>query len=89
MAGVDKTDIIRHIRAMPVTKVSKKKDEAMQSPEELEERGTLGVSARHIRRLCESGELKGIDVGTGTRHWWKIPDSAVRDFMRRRGMTRA
>lgn len=74
---------------MPAATAKRKTiEEKHWSPEELEEKGTLGLSSRQIRRLCESGELGGVDVGTGTRHWWKISDTAIRKFKEKRGVKR-
>lgn len=39
-----------------------------------------GVSAGHIRRLCQRGELAAMKTGTGPRAVWRIRPEAVAEF---------
>ncbi len=77
---------VRHMKKPPPR--PKKREEKMYSPQELADSKLIDCSERHIRRLCETGELEGVNVGTRSRNWWKIPAAAVDDFMKRRGIKR-
>lgn len=56
-------------------------NEKKYSPEEASRDKLFGkMSARHIRRLCEQKRIRAVNVGTRTRNWWKIPESAITEF---------
>lgn len=44
----------------------------------------LGVSNVHITNLIEEGKLPAIDVGSGSRHFYRIPISGLAAFVARR-----
>ena len=47
----------------------------------------FAVSAEHIRRLCESGQIAAEPVAgrkPGSVNYWSIPVPALADFVRRR-----
>lgn len=38
----------------------------------------LGVTEPHVRKLCELGRLRAVDVGLGQLyHSWRIPEAAL------------
>lgn len=39
-----------------------------------------GVSASHVRKLCQRGELQAIKTGSGPKASWRIPPGAVEVF---------
>jgi excisionase family DNA binding protein len=43
----------------------------------------LGVSREHIIDLIDEGKLRAIDVGGGSRHFYRIPIEAFEDFLKR------
>ncbi len=43
-----------------------------------EVRGILNTSKPKLRKLLQSGELKGFKIGKNT---WKIPDDKLRDYI--------
>ncbi len=45
----------------------------------------LHLSANQVRKLILAGRLRAIDVGTGGRHHWRIPESALDEFSRGKG----
>lgn len=44
----------------------------------------LGVTDQHILNLIEEGKLRAIDVGCGSRRFFRIPIEAVNDFLKLR-----
>jgi len=44
----------------------------------------LGVTAQHVLNLIEEGKLRAIDVGGGSRRFYRIPIEALDDFLKRR-----
>jgi excisionase family DNA binding protein len=44
----------------------------------------LGVTDQHILNLIEEGKLSAIDVGGGSRHFYRVPVAAWEDFLKRR-----
>jgi excisionase family DNA binding protein len=44
----------------------------------------LGVTDQHILNLIEEGKLRAIDVGGGSRHFYRVPVEALDDFLKRR-----
>jgi len=44
----------------------------------------LEVTEQHILNLIEEGKLQAIDIGGGSRHFWRIPVPALETFMRER-----
>lgn len=41
----------------------------------------LGVSRQTVVRLILGGKLAAVNVGTRTRHYWRVHPDAVRVFM--------
>jgi len=46
--------------------------------------GQLRVSLQQVRDLIEEGKLRAINVGTGTRKFWRIPVDSFEAFKRKR-----
>jgi excisionase family DNA binding protein len=44
----------------------------------------LGISEMHVSNMIEEGKLHGIDVGGGTRKFWRIPVTALERFKSQR-----
>ena len=53
---------------------------------------TLGFSGqsghRRVRRLILSGKLRAEDHGTGKNHFWMVTESAIADYLEKRGRFR-
>ncbi len=77
---------------LKISAMTKAAPEKMYSPEDVERLHLLGekangksaYSARHIRRLCEKKIISAIDAGTRKQYLWKIPHSALAQFLKRR-----
>ena len=41
----------------------------------------LGATDQHVLNLIESGQLGAINIGNGSRKFWRIPLSECRAFM--------
>lgn len=40
----------------------------------------LHLSANQVRKLILAGRLRAVDAGTGGRHCWRIPETAIEEF---------
>ena len=51
--------------------------------------GFTGTSGhQRVRRLILSGRLRAEDHGTGKNHFWMVTESAIADYLERRGRFR-
>jgi len=46
--------------------------------------GKLGITDQHVIDLLEEGQLGGVNVGGGSRNFWRIPVPEYEKFLRRR-----
>jgi len=44
----------------------------------------LGVTAQHISDLISEGKLQAVNVGGGSKKFWRIPIEAFEAFIRQR-----
>lgn len=44
----------------------------------------LGIGAQSVRDLIDEGKLHAIDVGGGSRKFWRIPVTSIERFERER-----
>jgi excisionase family DNA binding protein len=44
----------------------------------------LKVTEQHVCDLIEEGQLHAINLGGGTRNFWRIPVKAYEDFLQKR-----
>ena len=49
----------------------------------------LGVTNQHVIDLLQEGQLGGVNVGGGTRNFWRIPVPEYEKFLKRRSNTTA
>lgn len=61
--------------------LKKSTTEKFYSPEQVSEFGWLPFSERQIRRICTLGKIGCIDVGTRSRHWFKLTRSNCDEYM--------
>ena len=44
----------------------------------------LSVTGRHILDLIEEGKLVAVDIGGGTRKYWRVKEEDLQAFLRKR-----
>jgi excisionase family DNA binding protein len=44
----------------------------------------LGVTTQHVRDFIEEGSLRAVNVGKGSRKFWRIPVDAYQEFLKQR-----
>lgn len=42
---------------------------------------TLGLAERKVRALIASGDLKAVNISRGTKSCWRIPQSAIDEYL--------
>jgi excisionase family DNA binding protein len=48
----------------------------------------LGVDGSTVRRMCESGQLRGYKPNAGERSVWRVPRAALEEFRRQQQAVR-